>query len=182
MRGRGAGLSKRLDAVLDRVITDAQTAERALDYALSGSHVAFIAWLDDPNRPLELADAERRVARMQGVRDALLVPRDERTLYGWLHTPDGARIDEWMMVREVESRGSPRRGDEGLRGSPRTCGWPTGAVIAACKRETPWWLLKMSQRSASSSSEGRVERLGRAGWRLADLGGPRAAARALRVF
>ena len=48
MRGRGAGLSKRLDAVLDRVITDPQTAERALNYSLSGSHVAFIAWLDDP--------------------------------------------------------------------------------------------------------------------------------------
>lgn len=141
MRGRGAGLSNRLDAVLDRVITDAQTAERALNYALSGSHVAFIAWLDDPNRPLELSDAERTVAALQGVRDALLVPRDERTLFGWLHTPDGAHFDEWMEVarEQAESRiafGEVAEGLEGFRLSHLQA-QSAGAVLAASRRREP---------------------------------------------
>jgi len=138
MRGRGAGLSKRLDAVLDRVITDARTAERALGYAITGSHIAFIAWLDDPERPLDMADAERRVAQMQGVRDALLVPRDERTLYGWLHVARDARIDQLMSVARgvEESRIAFGEVAEGLEGFRLTHlqAKSVGSVIAATGR------------------------------------------------
>lgn len=96
LRGRGAGLAKRLDAVLDRVVTDVRTAERTLNYVVSGKHVALIAWLDDPERLLDMAEAERRVAAMRGVRDALLIPKDERTLYCWLHVSNADHIREWM--------------------------------------------------------------------------------------
>jgi DNA-binding PucR family transcriptional regulator len=173
MRGRGAGLSKRLDAVLDRVITDAQAAERALNYAISGNHVAFIAWLDDPERPLELADAERRVARMQGVRDALLVPRDERTLYGWLHTPDGTRIHEWMDVaREVEESriafGEVAEGLEGFRLSHLQAK-STGAVIAASRSREHTTVVRYKDVAALSFV---VERQSESkGWAQQVLGG-----------
>ena len=138
LRGRGAGLSKRLDAVLDRTVTDVQIAERALNYVVSGSHVALIAWLDDPERPLDMAEAERRVAAMRGVRDSLLVPRDERTLYGWLHVADGDHMDEWMSgVTDLEDArvafGELAAGIEGFRLSHMQA-QSAGAVIAASRK------------------------------------------------
>lgn len=138
-RGRGAGLSKRLDAVLDRTVTDAQAAERALNYAVSGNHVALIAWLDDPDRPLDMAEAERRVAQMRGVRDTLLVPRDERTLYCWINVPDDSEMDQWLAVaREVvNSRiafGEIARGIEGFRLSHAQAR-SVGATINAARRQ-----------------------------------------------
>jgi len=177
MRGRGAGLSKRLDAVLDRVITDATTAERALNYALSGSHVAFIAWLDDPNRPLELSDAERTVAALPGVRDALLVPRDEKTLFGWLHTPDGAHFDDWVVVarEQPESRiafGEVAAGLDGFRLS-HTQAQSAGAVLAASRRREPTMVARYRDVAALSflvdrqaESKGWVEQV------LGDLARP----------
>jgi DNA-binding PucR family transcriptional regulator len=136
-RGRGAGLSKRLDAVLDRTVTDAQIAERALNYVISGNHVAAIAWLDDPARPLDAADAERRVAALPGVRDSLLVPRDERTLYVWLHVVGGDRTAEWMgMLADLgDARvafGELAAGIEGFRLSHMQA-QSAGAVIAASR-------------------------------------------------
>lgn len=139
-RGRGAGLSRRLDAVLDRTVIDARSAERALGYAVSGNHVALIAWLDDPERPLDMADAERRVASMRGVRDALLVPRDERTLYCWLHVLDASQMDQWMSVAmEVENSriafGEIGEGIEGFRLSHAQAR-SAGAVINASQKRT----------------------------------------------
>ena len=185
MRGRGAGLSKRLDAVLDRTIIDFQTAERALNYALSGHHVAFIAWLDDPDRPLELADAERRVAGLADVRDALLVPRDERTLYGWLHTSDGPPIDEWIEVaREVEDSriafGDVAQGLEGFRLSHLQAK-ATGTVIAASRKREPTMVVRYRDVAALSflverqaESRGWVEQV------LGDLARPGEVAERLR--
>ena len=137
-RGRGAGLSRRLDAVLDRTVTDAHHAERALNYVMSGNHVALIAWLDDPDRPLDMVEAERSVAQMHGVSDALLVPRDERTLYCWVHTPDGADMDQWMSVAQDvhEARiafGEIAEGIEGFRLSHMQAR-SAGAVINASRR------------------------------------------------
>jgi DNA-binding PucR family transcriptional regulator len=162
---------------LDRVITDAPTAERALNYALSGSHVAFIAWLDDPNRPLELSDAERTVAALQGVRDALLVPRDERTLFGWLHTPDGAHFDEWMVVarEQAESRiafGEVAEGLEGFRLSHLQA-QSAGAVLAASRRREPTMVVRYRDVAALSFLvERQAESKGWAEQVLGDLAGP----------
>lgn len=138
LQGRGAGLSKRLDAVLDRTLSDVQVAERALNYVVSGSHVAFIAWLDDPERPLDMAEAERRVNVMRGVRDTLLVPRDERTLYGWLHVAGEAHIDEWMSgVTDLEDArvafGELAAGIDGFRLSHMQAR-SAGAVVAASRK------------------------------------------------
>lgn len=142
LRGRGAGLSKRLDAVLDRVVTDVRTAERTLNYVVSGKHIAFIAWLDDPERPLDMSEAERRVAAMRGVRGALLVPRDERTLYGWLHVSSSEHMDEWMGgLRDLPlarfAFGELGEGLEGFRLSHMQAR-SAGAVVATSrKREDP---------------------------------------------
>ena len=138
LQGRGAGLSKRLDAILDRTVTDVQIAERALNYVVSGNHVAAIAWLDDPARPLDTADAERRVAALPGVRDSLLVPRDERTLYVWLHVVGKDRIPEWMKVLADQEDvriafGELAAGIEGFRLSHKQA-QSAGAVIAASQR------------------------------------------------
>jgi DNA-binding PucR family transcriptional regulator len=138
LRGRGAGLSKRLDAVLDRTVTDVQVAERTLNYAVSGNHVAVIAWLDDPARPLDAAEAQRRVAVLPGVRDALLVPRDERTLYAWLHVAGDERIAHWMgMLGDLEQAriafGEIAHGIEGFRTSHAQAR-AAGAVIAASRK------------------------------------------------
>lgn len=138
MRGREVGLSKRLDAVLDRVISDADAAERALNYVLSGKHVAFVAWFDEPERPLEMVLAERRVAELRGVRDTLLVRRDEQTLYAWLHVADPSHMDEWMDVaRAVEgvhvAFGEIAEGLEGFRLSHLQAK-STSAVIVASRR------------------------------------------------
>ena len=137
LRGRGAGLSKRLDAVLDRTVTDVQIAESTLNYAVSGKHVAAIAWLDDPARPLDAAEAERRVAALPGVRDFLLVPRDERTLYVWLRIDGDDRIAEWMrMLSDLENAriafGEVAEGIEGFRLSHMQAR-SAGAVIAASR-------------------------------------------------
>lgn len=138
LQGRGAGLSKRLDAVLDRTLSDVQVAELALNYVVSGSHVAFIAWLDDPERPLDMAEAERRVNAMRGVRDTLLVPRDERTLYGWLHVAGEDHIDEWMSgVTDLEDArvafGELAAGIDGFRLS-HIQARSAGAVVAASRK------------------------------------------------
>jgi len=138
LRGRGAGLSKRVDAVLDRAVTDVHVAERSLNYAVSGNHVALIAWLDDPARPLDAAEAERRVSALPGVRDSLLVPRDERTLYVWLHVGGTERIAEWMtMLTDLEEArvafGELAHGIEGFRTSLLQA-QSAGAVIAASRK------------------------------------------------
>jgi hypothetical protein len=135
MRGRGAGLSKRVDAVLDGTVTDVQTAERALNYVVSGKHVAMILWLDEAEGPLDLEKAERRVNSMRGVRDALLVPRDERTLYAWLHVTGDENIAEWMETPTdlMDARvafGELASGIEGFR-LTHTQARSAGAVIAA---------------------------------------------------
>jgi hypothetical protein len=138
LRGRGAGLSKRVDAVLDRTVTDVQVAERTLNYVVSGNHVAVIAWLDDPARPLDAAEAERRVAALPGVRDSLLVPRDERTLYVWLHVAGEERIAEWMsMLTDLEDAriafGELAHGIEGFRLSHAQAR-SAGAVVTASRK------------------------------------------------
>jgi hypothetical protein len=177
MRGRGAGLSKRLDAVLDRGITDAQTAERALGYAISGSHIAFIAWLDDPERPLDMADAERRVARMQGVRDTLLVPRDERTLFGWLHVADGTQIDQWLTIaRDVEESriafGEVAEGLDGFRLSHLQA-QSAGAVIASARTRESTMVARYKDVAALSFLvERQAESKGWVGQVLGDLARP----------
>lgn len=141
-RGKAAGLSRRLDAVLDRTISDARTAERALNYVLAGNHVALIAWLDDPERPLDMADAERRIAQLHGVRDVLLVPRDERTLYCWLHAPNSSQFDQWISVamEVTDSRiafGEMAEGIEGFRLSHMQARSAGAVLNASRKRKNP---------------------------------------------
>lgn len=172
LRGRGAGLSKRLDAVLDRTITDVQIAERTLNYVVSGNHVAFIAWLDDPDRPLDMAEAERRVAAMRGVRDSLLVPRDERTLYGWLHVSDGDHISEWIgtLTDLEEARiafGETAKGIEGFRLSHAQA-QSAGAVIAASRTRKSNMTVRYRDVAALSFLVGRPAES--KGWTDAVLG------------
>jgi len=138
LRGRGAGLSKRLDSVLDGTVTDVNVAQRTLDYAVPGNPVAAIAWADYPARPLDAAEAQRRVAAMPGVRDSLLVPRDERTLYFWLHVAGEERIAEWMsMLGDLEKAriafGERAAGIEGFRLSHMQAR-SAGAVVAASQK------------------------------------------------
>ncbi len=177
LRGRGAGLSKRLDAVLDRTITDVQIAERTLNYTVSGNHVALIAWLDDPDRPLDMAEAERRVAAMRGVRDSLLVPRDERTLYGWLHVSGGDHISEWIStVTDLEEAriafGEPAEGIEGFRLSHAQA-QSAGAVIAASRTRKSNMTVRYRDVAALSFLVGRpAESKGWADAVLGDLAGP----------
>ena len=177
LQGRGAGLSKRLDAVLDRTITDVQVAERALNYVVSGNHVAAIAWLDDPARPLDSADAERRVAAFPGVRDSLLVPRDERTLYLWLHVARGDHIAEWMSMLEdlVDARvafGELAAGIEGFRLSHMQA-QSAGAVIAATRPKERTMIVRYRDVAALSFLVDRpAESKGWSDAVLGDLAGP----------
>jgi hypothetical protein len=177
LQGRGAGLSKRLDAVLDRTVTDAQIAERALNYAVSGKHVAAIAWLDDPARPLDAADAERRVAALPGVRDSLLVPRDERTIYVWLNVADGNRIADWasLLADQEDVRiafGEAATGIEGFRLSHMQA-QSAGAVIAASRKREKTMIVRYRDVAALSFLVDRpAESRGWVGAVLGDLAGP----------
>ncbi len=177
LRGRGAGLSKRLDAVLDRTVTDVQVAERTLNYVVSGNHVAVIAWLDDPARPLDAAEAERRVAALPGVRDSLLVPRDERTLYVWLHVAGGDHIAEWMnMLADLEDAriafGEVASGIEGFRLSHMQA-QSAGAVIAASRKRGRTMIVRHKDVAALSFLVDRpAESKGWSDAVLGDLAGP----------
>jgi hypothetical protein len=178
MRGRGAGLSKRLDAVLDRVVTDPHAAERALNYAMSGKHVAFVAWIDDPEAPLDMSKAERTVAELLNVRDTLLVARDERTLYGWLHVADDTSFEQWLTVArrvEDESRiafGEVEEGLEGFRLSHLQAR-SVGAVIAASRERQHTMVLRYRDvASLCFLVDRQVEANAWAHHVLGDLGGP----------
>ena len=177
LRGHGAGLSKRVDAVLDGTVTDVQVAERALNYVVSGNHVAVIAWLDDPARPLDAAEAERRVAALPGVRDSLLVPRDERTLYLWLHVAGGDHIAEWTSVLTdlVDARvafGELASGIEGFRLSHAQA-QSAGAVISAARKRERTMIARYRDVAALSFLVDRpAESKGWADTVLGDLAGP----------
>ena len=177
LRGRGAGLSKRLDAVLDRTVTDVQIAERTLNYVVSGNHVALIAWLDDPERLLDMAEAERRVTAMRGVRDSLLVPRDERTLYVWLHVADDRHVTEWMGgLTDLENAriafGELAHGIEGFRTSHAQA-QSAGAVIAASRKRESNMVVRYRDVAALSFLVDRpAESKGWADGVLGDLAGP----------
>ncbi len=177
LRGRGAGLAKRLDAVLDRTVTDVQIAERTLNYVVSGNHVALIAWLDDPERPLDMAEARRRVAAMRGVRDSLLVPRDERTLYSWLHVAGGDNIAEWMsMLTDLEEArvafGELASGIEGFRLS-HVQARSAGAVIATSRKRESNMIVRYRDVAALSFLVDRpAESKGWSDAVLGDLAGP----------
>jgi sugar diacid utilization regulator len=72
-------------------------------------------------------------------RDALLVPRDERTLFGWLHVADAEHMDDWIGVAKgvVDSRiafGEMAEGIDGFRLS-HVQARSTGAVINASRRK-----------------------------------------------
>ena len=177
LRGRGAGLSKRLDAVLDRTVTDVQTAERALNYVVSGNHVALILWLDESERPLDMEKAERRVAAMRGVRDSLLVPRDERTLYAWLHVAGDDHIAEWMSTPTdlADARvafGELAAGIEGFRLSHMQA-QSAGAVIAASRKREKVMIVRYRDVAALSFLVDRpAESKGWSDAVLGDLAGP----------
>jgi len=141
MRGREVGLSKRLDAVLDRVISDADTAERALNYVVSGKHVAFIAWFEGTDRPIDIDLAERRIAELQGVRDSLLVRRDEQTLYAWLHVADSSQMDQWLdIARSIDgvrvALGEIAEGLEGFRLSHLQAKSTSAVILSAGRQES----------------------------------------------
>ena len=114
---------------------------------------------------------------MQGVRDSLLVPRDERTLFGWLHVADSTHIDEWMDVaREVEESriafGEVAEGLEGFRLSHLQAK-STGAVIAASRSREYTMVVRYKDVAALSflverqaESKGWVEQV------LGGLAGP----------
>jgi DNA-binding PucR family transcriptional regulator len=107
LHGPGAGLTGRLDTVLNGTVTDEKVAERMLGYPVSDHHVAVIVWVDDTSgRQLDLAAADGWWQALSGVRGALVVPRDERTLLCWLHVPDGARMDEWVEIAAEQDRAS----------------------------------------------------------------------------
>jgi hypothetical protein len=177
LQGRGAGLSKRLDAVLDRTVTNVQVAERTLNYVVSGNHVAAIAWLDDPARPLDSADAERRVAALPGVRDSLLVPRDEQTLYVWLHVARDDHIAEWMSMladqKDVRiAFGELGAGIEGFRLSHAQA-QAAGAVIAASRKKEKTMIARYRDVAALSFLVDRpAESRGWSEAVLGDLAGP----------
>ena len=135
LRSQGVGLAARVDAVLSRVVTDARTAEVSLNYPVSGKHVALVIRLGaEPDQAPDLAEVDLRLRALSGVRDTLLVPRDERTLYCWLHTTDDSRMDEWLRVgRESPAArvavGELGEGIEGFRLSHAQA-LAAGAVLA----------------------------------------------------
>ncbi|MCE5203087.1 MAG: helix-turn-helix domain-containing protein [Actinomycetia bacterium] len=146
IRSRAAGVSKRLDAVLDGTVQDSEVAQRMLGYHMSGCHTAVIAWRDEfAAPPLDLDSELRRLKDMPGVCDALMVPRDERTFALWVNAPDTSRADEWVdhLTREIaDSRtrvavGEPAEGLEGFRLSHRQAQAAAGVHALAQGRTPP---------------------------------------------
>jgi sugar diacid utilization regulator len=136
LRSQGVGLSARVDAVLDRVVTDERAAERSLGYPLSGTHVAVVIRpTKTAGRTLDLADVDRLLRGLPGVRETLVVPRDERTLHCWLRTVGGDRMAELLRAAEESpaarvALGEPAEGIEGFRLS-HSQALAAGAVLAA---------------------------------------------------
>lgn len=142
LRSRGAGLSQRVDAVLDGVVSDVAAAERMLGYTMSGTHVAAVVWLDEASAyPRDLLEAERQLQGLRGVQDALLVPRDERTLVCWLNSPLSVHVDEWMETARRSSPpariafGEPATGIDGFLLTYRQA-QAAGGVLAAARPKT----------------------------------------------
>jgi hypothetical protein len=139
--GSERGFSHRVDAVLDGAVTDLPTAERMLGYRLANHHVAVVVWFDDSlGRPSDMLAAERGLRAFPGVRDVLVVAKDEGTLHCWLSAPDEAPIDEWIAIAREPRRarrvafGEPGMGIEGFRLSHLQA-LAAGRVLAAARPE-----------------------------------------------
>jgi len=121
------------------VVSDVAAAEQMLGYTMSGTHVAAVVWLDEASAyPRDLLEAERQLQGLRGVQDALLVPRDERTLVCWLNSPLSVHVNEWMETARRSSPpariafGEPATGIDGFRLTYRQT-QAAGGVLAAAR-------------------------------------------------
>jgi sugar diacid utilization regulator len=139
--GSALDLCSRVDAVLEGAVTDLLAAERMLGYRLANHHVGVVVWFEDSlARPAEMLAADRCLRALPGVRDALVVPKDECTLRCWLNVFDYTTVDGWVeIVREPErpwkvAFGEPGAGLEGFRLSHLQA-LVAAAVLAAARPE-----------------------------------------------
>jgi len=139
--GSRVGLSRHADAILEGAITSAAVAESLLGYRLTNHHVAGIVWFDgSQGRPVDMLAADRALRALPAVRDALVIPKNGRTLHCWLNVSDEAAVDQWPEVMREPERawriglGEPGVGIEGFRLSHMQA-LTAGAVLAAARPE-----------------------------------------------
>lgn len=185
-RGRGAGLSRRLDQVLDRQVTDTATIEQMLNYRMTGDHVAVIAWRTDATGVhFDLDEIERMIRGLPGNYDSLVVPRDEQTLVCWLRVPSTVSIGDWtdrLKKTRLSVRfalGAPASGLDGFLNTYRQAHIAANVLVQAHDR--PTMIVRYGDISAisflighPSASRAWVENV------LGDLSGPEEDRRLLR--
>ncbi|MFI9809962.1 hypothetical protein ACIHEJ_37630 [Streptomyces sp. NPDC052301] len=133
-----------VDQLLENPSVDLPQAEAALDYRLSGSHLAVEGWLNGPRRPpTPTAVFDRLTLLLHTVLHAqgrpLLVPRDEADARIWLAVRPGCPVDPDTVAAELADAALPvrlalgtvRPGLDGFRRSTRAAARAKAVALSA---------------------------------------------------
>ncbi|PQP22006.1 PucR family transcriptional regulator [Rhodococcus opacus] len=129
--GSRSGLRQQWVAqLLDGTVTDIRQAEEALDYPVTGTHVAVDAWADptvSPHEAVTVLDQLRALLSpvLEAVGRPLMVPTDEREVRMWFAVARTAEIDVERIAQLLAGTslpvqvalGCPESGVEGFRRS-----------------------------------------------------------------